>query len=120
MVRKDSTCYMHHLPDSFSAIRETPSVRMSAYSRPLYSSIDRALLRSIKVAPPGEYRMPVRRPNPPTEETQSASQGGGPTARDLIFHPLGMACFITNAKFFQVFDSFCPKEDPPHQLEDRL
>jgi hypothetical protein len=92
----------------------------SAYSRPLFSSIGRALLRSIKVAPPGEYRMPVGRPNPPTEELQSASQGGGPTARDLIFHPLGMACFITNAKFFQVFDSLCPKENPPHQLEDRL
>src|SRR5438876_868830 len=74
MIRRDSTCYMHHLPDSFSAIRETPSVRMSAYSRPLYSSIDRALLRSIKVAPPGEYRMPVRRPNPSTEEHQYASQ----------------------------------------------
>jgi hypothetical protein len=93
---------------------------MSAYSRPLYSSIGRALLRSIKVAPPGEYRMPVRRPNPPTEEHQYASQRDGSTACDLIFHPLGMACFTANAEFLQVFDSLCPKVDPPHQLQDRL
>jgi hypothetical protein len=98
---------MHHLPDSFSAIRETPSGRMSAYSRPLYSSIGRALLRSIKVAPPGEYRMPVRRPNPPTEEHQYASQRDGSTACDLIFHPLGMACFTANAEVLQVFDFLC-------------
>lgn len=64
--------------------------------------------------------MPVRRPNPPTEELQYASQSSGPTAYDLIFHPLGMACFTANAEFFQVFESLCPKEDPPHQLEDRL
>jgi hypothetical protein len=77
----------------------------------------RSRLSSIDQGRPARRVSDACRPsNPPTEELQSASQGGGPTASDLIFHPLGMACFITNAKLFQVFDSLCRKEDPPTSL----
>jgi hypothetical protein len=90
--------------------------------------------------------MRIRNPNAPTEQLEHSSQRDWLITREPFIHPsksadrgaserlprwradrarfdfylLGMACFITNAKFFQVFDSVCPKEDPPHQLEDRL
>ena len=58
-----NTFDMHQLPHGPGAIREKASGRMAADSRLGSASVGRAFLRSIKLAPPGAYRMPVRRPN---------------------------------------------------------
>ena len=122
MIPRGSTLDMHHMLDSLSAIRETAPGWMGANSRLGFAGIDRAFLRSIKFAPPGAYRMPVRRPNPPAEELERAAQCDWRTARASLLSPLGIG-FVESrirrvharAEFGQVLSARGPQHSP-HDL----
>jgi hypothetical protein len=85
-----NTFDMHQLSYGLGAIREKASGWIAEDSRLGSASVGRAFLRSIKLAPPGAYRMPVRRPNLPAEELEHTSQRYWLIACDPLLHPLSM------------------------------
>src|ERR1700691_5933433 len=74
MILRNNTFEMHHTPAHVRAIRATAHDWIGAYSRLLTAGVTDILIRQIKFASPGAYRMPVRRPNSPAEKFEYRAQ----------------------------------------------